>query len=758
MKSYLLIFLISIYLFSILFFVNYPVNQYSILGFLAFVVSHVALYFIVIGGKFSFIQNKFGNIKSILILAFFLRILFFWHPTSDDLARYAWEGKKVSQGVNPYVNAPQWFTNSDIQDMNLADKSALILLIENEKSLKISQLNADDLNQQLTVFANQLITDKNLPEKLKKITNKENIKSVDLPVMVQNELIDNNRLLLSNTLLSLKDDFQKKVNHKQMTALYPPIALLVFGVLMKISYSVAAFKVLFFVCEIISIIFIVKLLIKYEKPVQWSLLYVMSPLILLYGVGECHMDILQNVFLLSGVYLLQFACLKRWVAMGFLLLGCAVLTKYLAVIVVPFLVSRKNINLLFFFLIPFLSFLYFWEPGMWSSLETFSGQMHFNDAIPKVIRGIFVDGGVAYQLFMIGIYVLGYLLIFLFYQDVPLKGILLSWVWLLLCLPVFHPWYLVSILSLACFYPMRSIMFLSMIMGLYFFVLEFQFNHSGEWIEFWWLPVFTYFGFISVILIEKLFFNPISADEFLAIKQLDIVIPVFNESKKVPALLDNLFVEADKLKHQKIKVNVLVVDGGSTDETIIKLKKYPVRILISEQRGRGNQLALGYEKSTSDLVLFLHADSILKSDALTKMVAAFQKNPSLAWGVLGHVYDEKKIKLKFIEILNYFRFNYLGIAFGDQGMFFRREVLAKINAPKIPLMEDVEISLRLFRYPNRINLNGLLIGSARRWVNRNFFNSFFQVIYLCLKYIVCRSLGVNVQQLSEKMYKSYYSK
>ena len=71
-------------------------------------------------------------------------------------------------------------------------------------------------------------------------------------------------------------------------------------------------------------------------------------------------------------------------------------------------------------------------------------------------------------------------------------------------------------------------------------------------------------------------------------------------------------------------------------------------------------------------------------------------------------------------------------------------------------MEDVEISLRLFKYPSRVNLDGYILASARRWQKRKFLNSVFQVIGICVKYLVCRRLGFDINALSKLMYKKYY--
>lgn len=748
--------LVGIYFISILIIAFVSVAQYPLFSLLCFILSHVTLFYLLFHNQSALLRNKICKIQHILIIAILVRMLYMWHPVSDDLARYAWEGKKITQGINPYVNAPLWFTETDILDMEAKEKNDLVVFLENIVKRKIGSVGSLDANLQVCTTLNECISQKQFPELLKKY--KEGLVLPNFSGLSENEITEANRALTTQCFPSLYDEFQVNVNHKNMTAIYPPITLLIFAGLMKISYSVLAFKVLVFICDLICIFFIVKILQKHQKPLYWSLLYVLSPLVLLYGVGECHLDILQNTFLVSAVYFLLFSKLNRWLALGFILLGCAILTKYLALIALPFLIKRQNYFLSFLAILPFLTFFYFLEPGMWSSLHTFFSQMHFNDAIPRILRYCQINFSI-YQLLIPCIYFSGYLFLFILYQDVPIKGILYAWVWLLFCLPVLHPWYLLVILLLHCLYPMRNIFYLSGVMGLYFFVLSHQLYSNGEWMEFWWLPLLTYVGFVLFVGYEKLFLLSIDQYPSTPIKSLDIVIPVYNEGKKIAHLMTSLQKSIHQLQNyqQDIKISVLVVDGKSTDDTLEYLKNLPVKIITSEERGRGNQISDGFQNGQGDLVLFLHADAEISEVALIKMVEAFQNHSSLAWGVLGHVYDEKKVKLKIIERLNSFRFKFLGIAFGDQGIFVRREILIKSGMPKIPLMEDVELSLRLGQYPNRINLNGLLVASSRRWVKRKFLKSVFQVVYLCLKYLTFRRMGGDIKKISKKIYAEYYA-
>ena len=113
--------------------------------------------------------------------------------------------------------------------------------------------------------------------------------------------------------------------------------------------------------------------------------------------------------------------------------------------------------------------------------------------------------------------------------------------------------------------------------------------------------------------------------------------------------------------------------------------------------------------------------------------------------------------MRLIELSNRLRFNLGGIAFGDQGIFVRRDVLhAGGGMPAIRLMEDVELSLRLADSPYRLQVGHSLKVSTRRWEKKKFTGYTLQVLLLVSAYLVLRRLGYSLQHLSNTMYRIYY--
>jgi glycosyltransferase involved in cell wall biosynthesis len=203
---------------------------------------------------------------------------------------------------------------------------------------------------------------------------------------------------------------------------------------------------------------------------------------------------------------------------------------------------------------------------------------------------------------------------------------------------------------------------------------------------------------------------------------------------------------------------VITVDGGSADNTVELINNFGVKLIKSPTSGRGNQIAAGFANSSGDMVIMLHADSIMHDDALLKFASKIRQTPAAGWGILGHDYNRKSVRMDKVRFMNRFRFKVLGIAFGDQGIFIRRDIMeSQGGIPAIPLMEDTEISLRLATFP-RISLGESLTLSARRWDNRTLFTYSFQVIYFVLWYMTGRRLGFDIQSISKKLYQQYYKK
>jgi rSAM/selenodomain-associated transferase 2 len=185
-----------------------------------------------------------------------------------------------------------------------------------------------------------------------------------------------------------------------------------------------------------------------------------------------------------------------------------------------------------------------------------------------------------------------------------------------------------------------------------------------------------------------------------------VVIPVLNEAERIGAQLRSL---ARLALHE-----VIVVDGGSEDETVARVRAAGTARLLVAPRRRASQMNAGARAATGDVLLFLHADVRLPDDALRRIGDALA-DPTVVAGAFRTwtVPDTGRSWLAPLLHLADVRSRYSGLPYGDQALFVRAEAFERAGGfPDQPLMEDLELSRRLRRLgrirvvPSRVAVSG----------------------------------------------------
>lgn len=189
---------------------------------------------------------------------------------------------------------------------------------------------------------------------------------------------------------------------------------------------------------------------------------------------------------------------------------------------------------------------------------------------------------------------------------------------------------------------------------------------------------------------------------------VSIIIPVLNEEKNIEKSL----IQFNGLKGDK---EIIVVDGGSSDSTKQIAERF-AKVVLSE-RGRANQMNKGAAKARGDILWFVHLDSIINEDSIEKIQLAIDEK-YVGGGFLLKFYDYDTLFMKYISTTSNLRAKYLGLYFGDQGIFVRRDVFEGVGGyPRQEIMEDWELSL-LIKKVGKLKLINTTIGtSARRFKN-----------------------------------------
>jgi rSAM/selenodomain-associated transferase 2 len=220
---------------------------------------------------------------------------------------------------------------------------------------------------------------------------------------------------------------------------------------------------------------------------------------------------------------------------------------------------------------------------------------------------------------------------------------------------------------------------------------------------------------------------------------LSIVMPVLNEGEGIAGALDAL------AGMRALGVEVIVVDGGSRDATVQRARMRADRV-ISASRGRALQMNAGAEKSSGDVLLFLHADTRLPADAEHIVLNGLQRS-GRTWGRFDVKIDGRNPLLAVIARLMNIRSRLTGIATGDQAIFVRREAFRAAGGfTAIPLMEDIALSKRLKRVSRPLCLRECVVTSGRRWENHGVLNTVLLMWRLRLAYF----FGADPQALARR--------
>jgi rSAM/selenodomain-associated transferase 2 len=188
---------------------------------------------------------------------------------------------------------------------------------------------------------------------------------------------------------------------------------------------------------------------------------------------------------------------------------------------------------------------------------------------------------------------------------------------------------------------------------------------------------------------------------------ISIVIPVLDEAAVLGAALEAL------AGARASGAEVIVADGGSRDGSERIAAAQGCRVVVAP-RGRASQMNAGARAAGGDVLLFLHADTRLPSDALDAIRAAVGRGK--AWGRFDVAIDGPGALLAVVGFMMNLRSRSTGIATGDQALFVRRDAFEGVGGfPAIPLMEDVAISRALKRVGKPACLRERVVTSGRRW-------------------------------------------
>ena len=187
---------------------------------------------------------------------------------------------------------------------------------------------------------------------------------------------------------------------------------------------------------------------------------------------------------------------------------------------------------------------------------------------------------------------------------------------------------------------------------------------------------------------------------------ISIVIPTLNEAENLAAVLAST--------ESSVDLEIIVVDGGSSDGTTEVAKSFGVRLLTTDA-GRARQVNAGGLAARGNVLFFLHGDTRLPRGYEWHVLDSMEK-PGVVAGAFTLGIDGSEFGFRIIEMLANFRSRVFQMPYGDQGIFLRREVFRALGGfPDMVLMEDFVLMKRLRKRGKVAILPVAVKTSARRW-------------------------------------------
>jgi rSAM/selenodomain-associated transferase 2 len=210
--------------------------------------------------------------------------------------------------------------------------------------------------------------------------------------------------------------------------------------------------------------------------------------------------------------------------------------------------------------------------------------------------------------------------------------------------------------------------------------------------------------------------------EFFCMR-FSIIMPILNEEVILAYQLDRLVQQCARQDYE-----LLLVDGGSTDRTVEIAQQYGQ--VLKASRGRARQMNAGAAVASGDVLLFLHADTELPDNVfliIEKALAA----PEVVAGAFRLCFNCERLAYKMVAFITNLRSQTFTVFTGDQAYFMRKTSFQEVGGyPDQPLMEDLEIIVRLRKIGTVLLVPHYVKTSARRHEKVGLFRSVLFMWYL----------------------------
>lgn len=195
-------------------------------------------------------------------------------------------------------------------------------------------------------------------------------------------------------------------------------------------------------------------------------------------------------------------------------------------------------------------------------------------------------------------------------------------------------------------------------------------------------------------------------------QKISIIIPTYNEAASIGKLVNYL----RKYGREQVR-EIIISDGGSTDETVRIAEQAGAVVFVSPQKGRAVQMNFAVTKASADIFYFVHADIFPPVNFADEIIKVVQDG--FDFGRYRSKYDSSNLMLKINAWFT--RFNWFICYGGDQTLFISRKLFEQSGGFKneLLIMEEFEFCGRLMKQGRYKIFSDTALISARKYTGRS---------------------------------------